>query len=259
MKKGILITSFGTSYEKTRKLSIESIENKIREEFKEYLVLGAFTSRVILSRLKKRDDYFRYNPTQALEEMKSKKIKDIYIQPLLIIEGKEYDKIHKEVKEFLKENPDFNIKIGKPLLTSSLDYKNAVDALNLNNYKSTEILVLMGHGSSHYADVAYKKLETTIIKQGYSNVFIGTLDGEKTIEDIIVELKKRKIKKVKLKPFMLVAGDHAINDMIADNEKSWKSILEKNGIKVDPIIKGLGEVDAIQDIFKNHLKEIIKD
>lgn len=257
MKKGILVTSFGTTYEKTRKLSIESIENKIKERFPEFLVLGAFTSRVILSRLKKRDNYFRYNPTEALEEMKLKKIKDIYVQPLLIIEGKEYDKIKREVNKFLEVNPDFNIKIGKPLLTSDLDYEKAVNGLNLEDYKGAETLVLMGHGSSHYADIAYKKLETIIIKQGYKNVFIGTLDGEKTLEDIIIELKNRKINKVILKPFMLVAGDHAINDMVANDHRSWKSILEENNIQVDPLIEGLGEIEAIQDIFKDHLKDII--
>lgn len=258
MKKGIIVTSFGTTHEETRKLTLEAIENRIKEEFKESLVLRAFTSRMVISILKKRDDYFVDNPTEALEKMKDKGVKDIYVQPLLIIEGHEYEKIKREVKKFLEENKDFNIKIGTPLLTSDLDYEKTVEGLKLKNDKSEEALVFMGHGSDHSADISYEKLEKTIRVKGYNNVFIATVEGQKTLDEVMVELKDKKIKNVILKPFMLVAGDHAKNDMASDDEDSWKSILEKNDIKADPKIKGLGEIKAIQDIFIDHLKDIMK-
>lgn len=257
MKKGILVTSFGTTYEETRKLCIESIENRIKEEFEDSLVFRAFTSRVVISRLKKRDNYFVDNPTEALEKMKDNGIKDIYVQPLLIIEGVEYDKIKKEVSDFLQDNEDINIKVGKPLLTSDLDYEKAVEALDLEEDKEANGLVFMGHGSYHSADVAYDKLQTTIKNKGYNNVFVATVEGEKTLEDIMVDLVDKKINTVKIKPFMLVAGDHARNDMASEDEDSWKSILEKNNIKAEPEIKGLGEVKEIQDIFIDHLKDIM--
>ena len=258
MKKGILVTSFGTTYEKTRKLCIESIEDRMKDEFEDSLVLRAFTSRMVISRLKKRDNYLVDNPGEALEKMKAKGIKDIYIQPLLIIEGHEYEKILREADEFLLDNKEFNIKIGKPLLNSDVDYEKVLEALNLESDKSNEGLIFMGHGSDHNADISYEKLEKTIRGAGYNNVFIGTVEGEKTIEDIIVELKDKNIDKVNLKPFMLVAGDHATNDMASEDNDSWKSLLEKNNIKVDVEIKGLGEVKAIQDIFINHLQDIYK-
>lgn len=257
MKKGILITSFGTTYEETRKLCIESIENRIKDEFKDYLVLRAFTSRVVISRLKKNHNYFVDNPTEALEKMKDSGIKDIYVQPLLIIEGVEYDKIKKEVSDFLEKNKEFNIKVGKPLLTSDLDYDKAVEALKLEEDRDGQGIAFMGHGSYHSADIAYEKLQKTIKDRGYNNVFIGTVEGEKTLEDIIVELLNKKISNVLIKPFMLVAGDHARNDMASDDEDSWKSTLEKNNIKAQAIIKGLGEVKEIQDIFIEHLKDIM--
>lgn len=254
MKKGIIITSFGTTFEKTRKLCIESIENRVREEFRGSLVLRAFTSRVVISRIKKRDNVHNDNPTEALEKMKESGIKEVYIQPLLIIEGIEYEKILREARDFMKENNDINISIGKPLLSSDMDYENVVKALNLAKDNS---IVFMGHGSDHKTDISYERLENEIRKNGYENTFIATVEGEKTIEDVLEGLKEKNIDRVLLKPFMLVAGDHATNDMASDEDDSWKSILERNNIKVDIEISGLGEVAAIQDIFIDHLKDII--
>lgn len=257
MKKGILVTSFGTTYEETRKLCIESIENRINEEFEDFLVLRSFTSRVVISKLKKRDNYLVDNPTEALEKMKKNGIKDIFIQPLLIIEGIEYEKIIKESEKFLEENKDFNIKIGKPLLTSDMDYERVVEGLKIKADITGEGTVFMGHGSDHNADIAYEKLEKTIREKGYRNVFVGTVEGEKNLDDITVQLLDKKIDKVNLKPFMLVAGDHATNDMASGDNDSWKSILERNDIKVEVEIKGLGEIKTIQDTFIDHLKDII--
>lgn len=257
MKKGILVTSFGTTYEETRKLCIESIENRIKEEFKDFLVLRAFTSKVVISRLKKKDNYIVDNPTEALEKMKENGVKDIFIQPLLIIDGVEYGKIIKASESFLEKNKDIKIKIGKPLLTSKLDYEMAIEGLEIKNDIPGQGTVFMGHGSYHNADIAYEKLERTIREKGYKNAFIGTIEGEKSLDEIVLQLLDKKINKVKLKPFMLVAGDHANNDMASEEDNSWKSILEKNHIQVDVEIKGLGEIKAIQDIFIEHLKDII--
>ncbi|HHZ02640.1 MAG TPA: sirohydrochlorin cobaltochelatase [Tissierellia bacterium] len=257
MKKGIIVTSFGTSNRETMELCIESIENRIKERYTDYLVTRAFTSRMVIHKLKKRDDYPVDTPTEALERMKRNGVKEIYIQPLLIIEGHEYEKILREVNDFVKENPDYKVTVAKPLLSHDMDYEKVVNGLGIAN--KDQAVVFMGHGSDHSTDLSYKKLEDTIRKAGYENVFIGTVEGEISIDDVVKKLKEKSIKKVLLKPFMLVAGVHALEDMASDSDDSWKSILEKNDIDVDLQIVGLGQVKEIQDIFIEHLDEIRGD
>lgn len=254
MKKGIIVTSFGTTYKETRELCIESIENRIKAEFPETMVLRAFTSRVVINKLKKRDQIIVDTPTEALLKMKENGIKDIYIQPLLIIEGIEYEKILNEAKVFSSDY-ECVIKIGKPLLSSDFDYEKVVEGLGFTH--KDEALVFMGHGSEHQTDISYDKLEKIIWSYGYKNVHIATVEGEKTIEEVVEDLINKNIKKVVLKPFMLVAGDHARNDMASAEEDSWKSILEKNNIEVLAEIRGLGQYKAIQDIFIEHLKDLM--
>lgn len=255
MKKGIIVTSFGTTYQETRKLCIESIEERIKNEFNDYLVLRAFTSRIVISRIFKNENIKIDNPTEAMEKLKDQGIKHIYIQPLLIIEGIEYEKLLKEIRDFIKENSDCIVNIGKPLLSSDLDFRNVSKGLELSD--ENRAVVFMGHGSEHKADMAYEQLETVIRDKENNNIFIGTVEGEKSIEDILIELKEKHIDNVLLRPFMLVAGDHAINDMSSSEDDSWKSILEENGIKSTIDLKGLGEIGAIQDIFIQHLRDII--
>ena len=256
MRKGIIVVSFGTTYEKTRKRCIESIENRIREEYKNFLVSRAFTSQMVINKLRKRDNYLVDNPKEALEKMKDNGIDNIYIQPLHIIPGNEYEKLLEQVKEFSKESDNVNIRIGKPLLFDDLDYDKVVEGLNFMETKDEEVIVFMGHGTDHFADESYKKLENKFREKNYKNVFIGTVEGKTTIDDIIPNLKKQNIKKARLMPFMLVAGDHAINDM-ASEEDSWKTKLLSEGIEVEVILKGLGEVKSIQDIYMNHLNNIV--
>lgn len=257
MKKGIIVVSFGTTYEKTRKLCIESIENRVRKQYKDFLVSRAFTSQMVINKLKNRDNYYVDNPKEALEKMNVNGIEKIYIQPLHIIPGHEYEKLLEQVEEFLKNNKDYSIKTGKPLLYYDEDYKKVVEGLNLSDIKAHEGIVFMGHGTDHEKDISYDKLEKAFREGGYENVYIATVEGRVTLEDIIPKLKDKGIQKMILKPFMLVAGDHAINDMASEEEYSWKSILKREGFNVKPILKGLGQLEKIQDIYLEHLEKIM--
>lgn len=256
MKRGIIVASFGTTFPETRRLSIESIENRIKEKFKNDLVLRAFTSKIVVKRLKARDNLHIYDVKEALEEMKENGIDQVYIQPLHIIKGVEYEKIVNAVEEFKTSNKNIKVNIGRPLLDREEDYKNTVKALDLKLQEKNHATVYMGHGSYHNADISYKKLQEEIDKD-HKNVYMGTVEGAITLDHILDKLKKNEIKQVMLKPFMLVAGDHATNDMASDEEDSWKSILEDNGIKVQVDMKSLGEIPYIQDIFIDHLEELI--
>lgn len=248
MKKGIIVASFGTSYEETRRLCIESVENKIKEEYKEEHVIRAFTSQMIINKLKMRDNLHILNPQEAVEELKGQGIEDIYIQPLHIISGHEYTKLL-----------SLGAKVGKPLLDSDEDYKAIVEGLDLGRLSEDEAVVFMGHGTDHIADESYTRLQETYKNKGLDNVFIGTVEGGITIENIVDKLVEEKISKVKLMPFMLVAGDHAINDMASEDEDSWKSILKSKGIEVEVVLKGLGEYELIQNLYLQHLKDLMEE
>ena len=132
-----------------------------------------------------------------------------------------------------------------------------VEGLSLSDIKGREGIVFMGHGTDHEKDISYDKLEKAFREKGYENVYIATVEGRVTLEDIIPKLKDKGIQKVVLKPLMLVAGDHAINDMASDEGISWKIILEREGFNVKPILKGLGQLEKIQDIYLEHLEKIM--
>lgn len=258
MKKGILVVSFGTSYEKTRKLCIEAIENRIERKFKNFIVRRAFTSNMIIKKLKERDNLYVDTVNEALEKFKKEGFQQVFVQPLHIIPGHEYGKIVKQIDKYNEEDAFEVLKLGKPLLYGEKDYNRVIKALNTDTdfLKEEQALILMGHGTDHSANKCYKILEESFRKKGYNNVYIGTVEGYQPIEEIIPLLKKEKFKVVKLQPFMLVAGDHVLNDMVGE-EDSWKGKLKEEEFKVESEIKGLGEIIEIQNIFIDKLNSIM--
>lgn len=258
MKKAILVVSFGTSYHETRKKTIEVCENKIKESFKDYDFYRAFTSGMIINKLRKRDNMFIDNPSEALEKLYNAGYQEVVVQSLHIICGDEYNKLKDMVAQY--EDKFDKISIGRPLLTYIDDYRETVEAVkkDLDKMDIDEAVVFMGHGTEHESHSSYPAIEYMFRDYGI-NAFVGTVEGYPELEQVIKKLKNRNIKTVDLLPFMLVAGDHAINDMASDEEDSWKSILEKEGFKVNIHLQGLGEYPAIQDKFVNHALDCAKE
>ena len=258
MKKAILVVSFGTSYHETRKKTIEACENKIKESFKDYDFYRAFTSGMIINKLKKRDNMFIDNPSEALEKLYNAGYQEVVVQSLHIICGDEYNKLKDMVAQY--EDKFDKISIGRPLLTYIDDYRETVEAVkkDLDKMDIDEAVVFMGHGTEHESHSSYPAIEYMFRDYGI-NAFVGTVEGYPELEQVIKKLKNRNIKTVDLLPFMLVAGDHAINDMASDEEDSWKSILEKEGFNVKVHVKGLGENPYIQEKFKNHALDCMKE
>ena len=258
MKKAILVVSFGTSYHETRKKTIEACENKIKESFKDYDFYRAFTSGMIINKLKKRDNMFIDNPSEALEKLYNAGYKEVVVQSLHIICGDEYNKLKDMVAQY--EDKFDKISIGRPLLTYIDDYRETVEAVkkDLDKMDIDEAVVFMGHGTEHESHSSYPAIEYMFREYGI-NAFVGTVEGYPELEQVIKKLKNRNIKTVDLLPFMLVAGDHAINDMASDEEDSWKTILEKEGFNVKVHVKGLGENPYIQEKFKNHALDCMKE
>ncbi|SHJ62754.1 sirohydrochlorin cobaltochelatase [Paramaledivibacter caminithermalis] len=257
-KKAILVVSFGTSYADTRKVTIEACEEKIAKAFPEYDVRRAFTSQIIIDKLKKRDNIIVDNPTEAFTKLRNEGFSKVYVQPLHVINGAEYDDLVNEARVFEEEFD--KLVLGRPLLTSIDDYRKVVAALSeeMPERADNEAVVFMGHGTHHDANAAYACLDYVFEDEDEKNVFVGTVEGFPELDTVIKKLEKNNIEKVTLMPLMLVAGDHAQNDMAGDEEDSWKMILKGKGYEVDTILRGLGEFSKIQDLYIEHLKTAIE-
>ncbi|WP_371367004.1 Sirohydrochlorin cobaltochelatase [Sporomusa rhizae] len=266
-KKAILVVSFGTTYPETLKLNIESNENLIRKAFPEYEVRRAFTSRMVIKRLAERDGLQIENERQALERLRAEGYQEVFVQPLHIVAGAEYDKIKGIVNHYAhaQDKPFAKIRLGRPLLYAMGqdnhpdDYEIAIKALvtQLPETDPASAVILMGHGGMHPSNAAYGVLQLKLEDAGLDNVFIYTVEGYPSLHRIIDKLQQKQVKRVTLMPFMLVAGDHAVNDMAGEEEDSAKSQLLAAGFEVDVYLRGLGENKAIQDIYVAHLRSAI--
>ncbi len=246
MEKGILVTSFGTSHKDTRIKTIEAIENLVKEKYGKNKVERAFTSGIIRRIVEKKEGIRIYSHEEGLEALKNKGYSEIITMSLHILGGIEYSKLS-----------DKYGKVTKPLLTSDEDYERIVTNSEFNNLEGNDALVFMGHGTESEVDSSYDILQEKYIKNGLKNIFIATVEGKIRIQDIIGKLKESEYKRILLKPFMIVAGDHAKNDMISNEEDSWKTILENNGFEVETRLVGMGEYKFIQEMFMEKLTETI--
>ena len=210
----------------------------------------------IIRKLKKRDNIQIENPIEVLDRLYKEGYKEVIVQTLHIICGEEYTKLKEQINKY--NNKFDKIVLGRPLLTQINDYKETVQALKLQipKLENDEAVVFMGHGTEHEAHSAYPALDY-MLKQENIKAYVGTVEGYPEIKEVILNLKKDKISKVRLMPFMLVAGDHAINDMAGYDEDSWNTILKDNGFKTEIFLKGLGENEAIQNKFVRHALDCI--
>lgn len=258
MKKGILVVSFGTSYSDTRALTIDAIEKKIEASFPDIPFYRAWTSRMILTKLKETTGENIPTVSEALLQMKEDKITDVYIQPTHVINGIENDQMKEDA---LALQGDFHsISFGAPLLSSTEDMRKIVQIMGSSfaDLDASEALVLMGHGSEHYANTVYPALDYMFKEMGYPYVHMGTVEAYPELLHVMELLKKSKVKTVHLAPFMIVAGDHANNDMAGEERDSWKSVFEKEGYDVVCHLKGLGEYEEVRKIFVKHLRDIYR-
>jgi len=257
--KAILVVSFGTSYHETRKLTIEACEQAIADKFSDYELRRAFTSNMIIKKMKERDKIYVDTPIEALKKLKEEGFSEVIIQPLHIIPGSEYHDLYMEARNY----KDYFEKliIGKPLLYDVKDYIEVARGLEsqLPSLKEKEAVVFMGHGTEHPANSAYANLDYVFKDLGMNNVHMATVEGYPELENVIRKLKANNSEKVALMPFMLVAGDHAQNDMASDDEDSWKSILKEEGFEVETYLHGIGENKEMQKLYIGKVNELINN
>ena len=241
-KRAIMAVSFGTSYEETRKLTIERFEKTLGEHFDNAPVYRAWTSGMIMRKILKRDDMKVNNVSEALEQIKADGFDEILVQPSHILEGIEYAKIVAQLEALLHDEASL-VEVGAALA----DIFSFVE--------DEDALVLMGHGSDHEVDDVYLKLENQLGSIGHKNFIVGTIEGELDIERAISKLGELKPRKVWLVPLLFVSGDHALNDIGGDDEDSCKIMIRDAGFDVECIIKGLGEYQQIIDILLRRADE----
>ena len=273
----LLVVSFGTSFNASRAADIGGVEKALQAANPDWSVRRAFTAQIIINHVQARDGEKIDNMDQALERAVKNGVKKLVVQPTHLMHGAEYDELTETVNSY--KDKFESVKIAEPLLgevgadaTAINEDKAAVakaitaEAVKTAEYDSLDAaaedstaFVFMGHGTSHTAKISYSQMQAQMEQLGYKNVFIGTVEGEPedtSCESVIAKVKDAGYKNVILRPLMVVAGDHANNDMAGDDDDSWKSQFEayKNFDSVKTQIAGLGEIDAIQQLYVAHTK-----
>ena len=276
----ILVVSFGTSFNDSRVQDIKSIEDAIQAAFPDWSVRRAFTAQIIINHIQARDGEAIDNMDQALERAVANGVKELVVQPTHLMHGAEYDEMM-EALEGYKDKIE-TIRVAEPLLGEvgsdatviNADKEAVAKAIVADTAadggfadaaaaaKEGTAFVLMGHGTAHVAKVTYSQMQTQMGKLGYDNVFVGTVEGEPeetACEAVIEAVKAAGYKNVILRPLMVVAGDHANNDMAGDEEDSWKSMFEADGSfdSVTAQIAGLGSIAEVQDLYVAHTQAVI--
>lgn len=257
--QAILVVSFGTSYNDSRDVTIGAIENAIAEAFPEYEVRRAFTSQIIIDKLKERDGLEIDNVEEALDRAVADGIKTLVVQPTHLMNGYEYTDLADALKDY--EDKFDQVVMGAPLLTSDADYDAVVAAItdHTASYDDGETAIcFMGHGTEADSNTVYATMQEKLTAAGFENYYVGTVEATPSLEDVIAAVKEKgTYKKVVLEPLMVVAGDHANNDMAGDEDDSWKSTFEKEGFEVECILEGLGQNEAIQQVYVQHTQDAI--
>ena len=252
----LLVVSFGTSYNDNRAATIGAVESAMETAFPDYAVRRGFTANIIIEHVQRRDGVVIDDVTEALARAKANGVKNLLVQPTHLMNGYEYGDLVKELEACAG---DFeSVKIGAPLLTTEEDFavvaQAMVDAAAGHDDGKTAVCY-MGHGTEAASNGIYARMQKHLSDSGHDNFFVGTVEAEPTAEDLVKLVKAGGYEKVVLRPMMIVAGDHANNDMAGDDEDSWKSVFTAAGFQVTCEINGLGELEAIQQLLAAHAGE----
>ena len=252
-KASVLMVHFGTTFDDTRKNTIDAVNDEAKKEFPDMEIREAYTSRIIMRRLKERG-IVKDNPAEALDKLAKEGYTHIIVQPTNVINGVESKTLEQQLEMYKDKFKE--IRTGSALLSTPEDYKAVAEIIDKEVGKVTdnEAVVLVGHGTHDNGNAAYPAMDYTAKSMGYK-FYVGTIEGFPEFDDVVRGLKKDNIKKVILMPFMFVAGDHANNDIAVD----WKEELEKEGFTVEVKLTSLGMMEDIRKMFIDHAKFMLEN
>lgn len=249
----LLVLSFGTSFNDSRRLNIGAIESDLEKAFPDYSVRRGFTANIVIDHIQNRDGVKIDDVDEAMNRAVDNNVKNLVIQPTHLMNGLEYQELEEQVAQYADAFD--KIAIGKPLLTSEDDFKRVEQALVdwTSEYDDGETAIcFMGHGTEAESNEVYQKMQDLLTADGHDNYFVGTVEASPSLEDVLAKVKAGSYKRVVLEPMMVVAGDHANNDMAGEEEDSWKTTFEDAGYEVTCLLRGLGENEAIRQIYVEH-------
>ena len=254
----LLVLSFGTSYNDSRRLTIGAIEGDLEKAFPDFSVRRGFTANIIIDHVQRRDNILIDDVDAALERAVNNGVKNLVVQPTHLMHGLEYDELVEEVGNY--SDAFDQVVFGEPLLSSDDDFARVEKAITewTASYDDGETAIcFMGHGTEADSNEVYQKMQDLLTKDGYTNYFVGTVEAEPSLDDVLAKVQAGNYKRVVLEPLMVVAGDHANNDMAGDEDGSWKKTFEDAGYEVECLLRGLGENEDIRAIYVDHAKAAI--
>ncbi len=257
-EKELLVVSFGTSFNDSRRLTIGAVESALEKAFPEYAVRRGFTSQIIIDHVAKRDGEIIDNMQEALDRAVDNGVKTLVVQPTHLMNGLEYEEMSKAIAQY--SDAFEKISIGQPLLTSDEDFQAVAKAITeaTADYDDGETaIVFMGHGTEAESNGVYAKMQQVLTDGGYAHYYVGTVEATPSLDDVLEAVKQGSYKRVVLRPLMVVAGDHANNDMAGDEDDSWKTTFEKEGYEVVCEVEGLGALEAVQQLYVEHAQAAV--
>ncbi|MDE6781585.1 MAG: sirohydrochlorin cobaltochelatase [Ruminococcus sp.] len=254
----LLVISFGTSFNDSRRLTIGAIEESLEKAFPDYSVRRGFTANIVIDHVQRRDGVLIDDVKDSLDRAVANEVKNLVIQPTHLMNGFEYNDVVDEVAQY--SDAFEKVVFGEPLLTSDEDFARVEKAIVdwTSGYDDSRTAIcFMGHGTEADSNGVYQKMQDLLVADGYENYFIGTVEAEPSLDTILQNVKSGEYERVVLQPLMVVSGDHANNDMAGDDADSWKSVFEAEGYEVECLLRGLGENEDIRQIYVDHAQSAI--
>ena len=248
----LLVLSFGTSFNDSRRLT------DLETAFPDYSVRRGFTANIVIDHVNRRDGEKIDDIGESLDRAAANGVKNLVVQPTHLMNGLEYDELCGKIADY--SDAFEKVVIGDPLLTTDEDFQTVADAIVdwTKDYDDGETaIVFMGHGTEAESNAVYQKMQDLLTSGGHTNYFVGTVEAAPSLDDVIAAVKAGEYKKVVLEPLMVVAGDHANNDMAGDEDDSWKSAFEKEGYEVTCLLRGLGENETIRQLYVAHAQAAV--